>query len=219
MLDLTHEPDLGYVFYPNETPDHPGHPRMDVIIPAIATHQHYDPQKVQFQIVSPTKNIEHLIVHHPWTLGKKYQVCAGRILLTDHTAKCVEAFSFGGNLQIFTNDKHTVCALKSDAPIIPLFTTHDLPMWIVAEVEILLAQQRAHWNPQHPHDFETHLATVNPFLLYISCLYALQARVKHGYSRAEQLDHQGLDFVQTEIKRLQEKGKLPSVVPSLDQLF
>ena len=219
MLDLSHEPDLGYIFYPYKTPDHPGHPRLDVIIPAAPTYQHFDPQKAEFHVVSPPGDIELLSMHHPWTMGKRYRVCAGRIFLTDRKTKRVEAFTFGGDLQILSDEDHTVCALVSPAPIFPLFTTHDLPMWIVAEVEILLAQQKAHWDPQHPHSFETHLAAVDPFILYASCLQALQNKAGHIHSGVQELDRQGLHFVQTEIKRLQDKGEWPLLLPTLDELF
>ena len=192
---------------------------MDVIIPAVPTYRHFDPQKVQFQIVSSTSDIEHISIHHPWTLGERYQVCAGRIFLIDRKAKRVEAFSFGGDLQILSDAEHTVCALESAAPIFSLFTTYDLPMWITAEVEALLARQKAHWDPQLPHDFETHLAAVDPFLLYASCLQALQDKAGHLQTGAEELAHQGRHFVQTEIERLQEKRVWPLLLPTLAQLF
>lgn len=54
MLALSHEPDLGYVLFPHETQGHPGHPRLDVIIPATPTYHHFDPLKAQFQVVLPT---------------------------------------------------------------------------------------------------------------------------------------------------------------------
>ena len=53
MLDLSHEPDLGYIFYPYETPDHPGHPRLDIIIHEKPTNRHFDPQKVQYKVAEP----------------------------------------------------------------------------------------------------------------------------------------------------------------------
>ncbi len=219
MLDILPEPDLGFIFYPHEAPEHPGHPRLDVIIPAKPTYRHFDPQKAQYQVASSTNDIEHITIHHPWTLGKTYRVCAGRVFLTDRKAKHVEAFSFGGDLQIMSETDQTVCALVSDAPIFPLFTTHDLPMWIVAEVEALLARQEAHWDPQHPHSFEMHLATVDPFLLYVACLQGLQDRVAHLPNGANELDHEGQHFVYAEIKRLQDNGAWPLLPPTLPQLF
>lgn len=216
MLDLTHEPDLGYIFYPPETHHHPGHPRLDVIIPATPTYRHFDPQKVRFQVTSPSGGITQLTIHHPWTMGKLYRVCAGRIFVTDRVPKVVEAFSFGGELQILSDAEHTVCALTSTAPIFALIELDDLPMWITAEVEGLLARQKAHWNPQQPHNFETHLATLDPLLVYASCLQTLQHQPWPEHDGAE---FDGPHFVQAEIKRLQTKGKWPVAVPSLDQLF
>jgi hypothetical protein len=219
MLDLSHEPDLGYVFYPHETPDHAGFPRLDLIIPAKPTYRHFDPQNVRFQVVSPTRDIDHISVHHPWTLGDSYQVCAGRIFVADRNAKQFEAFSFGGRLEILSDTNHTVCALQSAAPIFQVTLAHDLPQWIVVEAEILLAQQRAHWDPQHPHAFETHLATVDPLILYASCLQAIEAKATHMDNGATELDRHGFHFVQTEIKWLKNSGKWPLVLPSLDELF
>jgi hypothetical protein len=219
MLDFTNEPDLGFIFYPYET-EHPGHPRLDVIIHSKPTLRHYDPEKAQYHVASTAGHIEHLNIRHPWTLGTRYRVCAGRIILTDRKKKQVEAFSFGGDLQILSDTDHTVCGLLSPAPIFALFTTHDLPMWITAEVEILLAQQKAHWDPMHPHDFEAHLSKLDPFLLYTSCLQAIQERsAGHLNHELGELEHQGEHFVQTEIKRLQEKGEWPLLLPTLDQLF
>jgi len=216
MLDLTHEPDLGYIFYSPETPHHPGHPRLDVIIPATPTYRHFDPQKVRFQVVSPAGGIAQMTIHHPWTFGKTYHVCAGRIFVTDRVPKLVEAFSFGGELQILSDAEHTVCAFTSSAPIFALFESHDLPMWITAEVEGLLARQKAHWDPNHSHDFETHLARLDPLLLYASCLHTLQQQTWPEHSSPE-ID--GPHFVQAEIERLYAKAEWPLVVPSLDQLF
>lgn len=92
-------------------------------------------------------------------------------------------------------------------------------MWIVAETESLLARQRADWDPKHPENFERRLATLDPFLLYTSCLQALKVKWVYLHSGAEELAHKGQDFVQTEIARLQAKGTWLLLLPSLDQLF
>lgn len=216
MLDLTEEPDLGYVFYPYEIPHYPGHPRLDIIIPAVPTYRHFDPQKAQFRVVSFPNKLEQITIHHPWSSGKKFHVCAGRIYVSDRIHKQVEAFSFGGELQILSTEEHTVCALTSTAPIFALIEAHNLPMWLTAEAEILLAKQKAHWDPQHPHDFETHLMTVDPFLLYASCLQALQDK---AWPTQSENNLHGPHFVKEEIKRLQEERRWPLFDSTLNQLF
>jgi hypothetical protein len=70
MLDISHEPDLGYIFFPSELPHHPGHPRLDIILTEVPTERHFDPLKVQFQIVSPPNQANHLTIHHPGPLVK-----------------------------------------------------------------------------------------------------------------------------------------------------
>ena len=216
MLDLSNEPDLGYIFYPSDIPHYPGHPRLDVVITEQPTKRHFDPQQARFQVVNPVGRIEQMTVHHPWPFGKKYRVCAGRIYIRDRVPKTVEAFSFGGELQILSTNEQTVCALTSPVPILDLVGTHNLSMWFTAEVEILLAQQNATQNLQQPEEFGTCLANVEPLVLYASCLQTLHDK-KWPVHENEYLE--GQHFVQSEIKRLKETSMWLMPVPSLDQLF
>lgn len=92
-------------------------------------------------------------------------------------------------------------------------------MWITAEIEIILARQKAHWDPRHPHDFEAHLAAQDPFLLYASCLQAIEDRADHSYLEEDELVHQGEHFVRSEIQRLKDNDAWPSPLPTPDDLF
>jgi len=213
MLDISHEPDLGYIFYPSEIRHYPGHPRLDVILTELPTERHFDPTKVQFQIVSSPGHTAHLTVHHPWTAHEKYRVGAGRIFIMDRIDKKVEAFSFGGELQIFSDQQRTICALTSTAPIMELHAIHNLPMWLASEVEILLAEQIANWQMHHHNVVDMQPDHVDPFLLYVSCLQAL-----HEKSWPDEYGV-GPHFVQDEIKRLQVAGRWPLLVPALAQLL
>ncbi|MBK7894409.1 MAG: hypothetical protein IPJ90_05890 [Anaerolineaceae bacterium] len=91
-----------------------------------------------------------------------------------------------------------------------------MPMWLTAEVEILLAQQNAHWQP-HQHDtFEAHLTQIEPFVLYTSCLQALYDT---KFPAGEEAYSEGAHFIRAEIKRLKNAGTWPLVLPSLTELF
>ncbi|MBK8903805.1 MAG: hypothetical protein IPM53_21670 [Anaerolineaceae bacterium] len=216
MLDISHKPDLGYFFYPSQIHHYPGHPQLDVILTEKPTERHFDPTKVQFQIVASQARAEHLTVRHPWTAGEKYRVSAGRIFIVDRIDKKVEAFSFGGELRISADQKRTLCSLTSPAPIFDLCTTHSLPMWLTAEVEILWAEQKAHWQ-SHTHDsFEVQLGKIDPMVLYVSCLQTL-----HNKNWPVHEDEYGVGphFVRDEIKRLKEAGAWPPMIPSLPELL
>lgn len=216
MLNLVDKPDLGYIFYPSKIRHHPGHPQLDIIMTEPPTERHFDPEKAKFQTVSTGNGIETLTIHHPWAAGKSYRVCAGRIFITDRIGKTVEAFSFGGDLEIMSDKDQTLCSLISPAPIFDLCTTHNLPMWLTSEVEILLAKQKAHWHPNHPDAFEIGLAKANPLLLYASCLHTLQQK---RWPVNEQECVEGCHFIQEEIARLQAKKLWPRLLPSLDLLL
>jgi hypothetical protein len=220
MSDISQEPDLGYIFYPYDAFEHPGHPRLDVIIQEKPTYRHFDPVKASFLVVSRMADkLEQISVRYPWTLGKSYRVCAGRIYLKDRAGNGVEAFSTGGDLQVVSDQDRTVAVLESSAPIFALRRTHDLPMWITSEIEIILARQKAHWDPLHPHEFVNHLATLDPLLLYASCLQAIQDKTDALFLQEDELDHQGEQFVRSEIQRLKENDQWPVILPTPDQLF
>jgi hypothetical protein len=218
-IDIAHEPDIGYLFYPSEQPNHPGHPRLDVIIPAKPTHRHFDPQTAEYLTVSSSETIQHTHLHHPWTMEKQMRVITGRIFITDRKQKRVEAFSFGGHLEIGGDDTRTVCALESPAPIFPLFTIYDLSTWFVSEVEVLMAQRRAHWDPKQPHLFDKRLAAASPFLLYLSCLQAIQDRFKKNPQAYDKLTRQGVHFVTNEIQQLQNNPAFPLSIPPVAELL
>ena len=208
-LDLSQEPDLGYYFYPPVDDGHPGHPRMDVILTAKPTARHFDPQKVRY-VIATGKGIGQLTVHHPWTLGKQYRVRAGRIRLTDRVGKVVEAFSLGGDLTIVCEKTRTICALTSPAPIFPLTRTLDVNMCLTAEMEIVLAEQKANWDPAHPFAYEEHLAAVNPLDLYTCLLDMLRRKGSHLHSGSSELDCDARHFIESEVANLKARDEWPA---------
>jgi hypothetical protein len=152
-------------------------------------------------------------------LVKEYQVCAGRIILSDRKGKRVEAFSFGGDLEIITDEKETVAVLKSPAPIFHLGRVRCLSMWVASEAEIILARQKAHCDAISPHYFGEHLAQIDPLLLYASSLEVMQDRPCDCFLEESELEHECGQFVRLEIKRLQENDQWPLQVPTPDELF
>jgi hypothetical protein len=216
---LSNEPDLGYDFHPGTAGRYPGHPQLDIFLREKPTLRHFDPRRVQLEVSPGNGRVETLIITHPWTGQGQYRVCAGRIYIDDRKRKRIEAFSCGGQLEISAQHDVTVCQLTSTTPIFDLTDSDSLSTAIASEIEVLLAERRADWDPKHPHTFEQHLATVVPLELYARCLVALHERFAPYLDHHDHLYHQLVHFVIAERTFLQETGQWPPILPSLTELL
>lgn len=218
MTNQLNEPELGYDFHPGTANRFPGHLQLDVTLWELPTQRHFDPELVKFEI-SDRGQPESLTITHPWTGPRQFRVCAGRIYIDDRKHKRVEAFSFGGALEITSKQELTICRLRSTAPIFDMVELDSLSTTIATEAEVLLAQRRADWDPQHPHTFDQHLATAVPMELYACCLTAMHDKVTHYREHHDHLYHQLIHFVTSEIKLLQQTGQWPPIVPPLEEIL
>lgn len=212
--------DLGYLFSPPCHHDHPCHRQLDIAIHAIPTLQHYDPESARFPVFSDFRGFEYTKVHHPWRRIKNCRVIPGMVIMKDRVGKTVEAFTFGGNLHIETENEYTRCSLKSSAPILPLDIKPTVSTLLADEVKILLAQRRETWYEEHPRTtFEEHLAIVDPFILYMFCLDALQNKFSHFPHPDPEYILKFRHFLGTEIQALHEKRLWPKYLPSIEKLL
>lgn len=218
MINPINEPELGYDFHPGTADRFPSHPQLDVTLWDVPTQRHFDPEQVHFEITGSGRP-EKLTITHPWTGLRQFRVCAGRIYIDDRKHKRVEAFSFGGELEITTKQDLTICHLRSTAPIFDMVELDSLSTTIVTEAEVLLAERRADWDPQHPHTFEQHLATAVPLELYACCLTTLHEKFAAFREHHDHLYQQLLHFVTGEINYLQQTGQWPPIVPPLAEIL
>ena len=216
-IDITHEPDLGYIFFPRMGEDVFGNSRMDVIFHEHPTLRHYDPQSTRCTIAHNASS-ENFLIHHATPPGH-FRICAGRVLITDRVQKHVEAFCFGGDLDIFHHQQETICVFQSPVPILDLNTYHSPDMLLANEVEILIAGRRAVWDPQHPHDFEAHLAQLDPVDLFIASLDALIAKFANPSFQHDPVNRQFFHMLETERSDWQRNGRWPVIVPKLMELL
>ena len=214
-LDLEHEPDLGYIFFPATYDDAPGHPRFDVIMHTQPTYEHFDPKTVAFWANSSTAHIEHVTVHHPWIDGYERKILAGRIIIRDRRDKEVEAFTFGGDLQICSDDSQTTCVFTSPVPILHLIATHSAATDFACEVEGFLARYHALFGAEYME----RIAEIDPVLLYETCLLAIQEKFTHLPDVGTAERHHLQRWIPQEIKRLGLAGKRPFSPKTLDALF
>lgn len=218
MFDQLDKLDFGYDFQPADADRFPGHPQLDIVLRDEPTQRHFDPEQVHFDIAHSGR-VEALTVSHPWTGPRQFRVCAGRIYIDDRKQKRVEAFSFGGSLEITAKPDLTLCRLTSTAPIFDLVDLDSLSTAIATEAEVLLAERRADWDPKHPHTFEQHLATAVPLELYACCMVALHEKFVPHLEHYDHVYNDLVQFVAGEIKFLQESGQWPAIVPPLAEIL
>jgi len=215
--DLSPNLDLGYIFSPPCHQGRPCHRRLDIVIQAMPTQNHCDPEIVFFMVPSARHKIEVIKVRHPWLWEQNLRVVASRVIMTDRTGKAVEAFTFGGDLQIVSEDEFTRCTLRSPAPILPCFSDSPFNTLLVEEVETLLAERREAWEEEHPTTFfDERLAASDPFILYLACLKAIHN--KYIQLPANYLD-EFTHFLQVEMQALHDERLWPSYLPPIEKLL
>ena len=212
------ERDYGYYFHSREYSDSPGHPRLDVILRSVPTEKHFDPEKLSIIVASDHRGTEFLRVHHPWPGQDQYRACAGHVILQDRKGKKVEAFTFGGDLRIESEEMLTACFLTSPAPILELIGTSSIPVMLAEETEIIFAKRRADWESDHS-TFKDRLTAASPFTLYCICLEALKEKFERYPSRGNEFIQQFIQFIHVEIKTLHESHEWPLYVPMIDELL
>jgi len=213
--------DWGYEFYPRAYPHAPGHPRLDITIPKTPTGRHFDPVTVQLLVRARSHiksgGVETIRIHHPWPHESHFQACAGRIIIEDRYDKKVEAFTFGGNLNILIEERDTQCVFESPAPILELISTSSIATVLAEETEILLAERRAEWLPDI-EAYEQRLTNVSPLDLYTTCLETLRQKHEHTQHLIEET-HQLIHFIHDEIHTLKEQNLWPDKVPTLAEVL
>ncbi len=211
--------DLGYYFHPAEKPDVPGHPRLDVSLYPVPTHKHFDPERVTFEIALPEDGIEPVEITHPWPGPSHLRAAVGYIRLVDRRDRVVEAFSFGGSLDVEVLQDHTRCSLASPAPIFHVTDREDLAAFLVSEFEALLAIRRAGWAGDEA-GFSRQLAGLDPLLLFAVGLVEVEDRLLQSpITLRGDLYWRMRHTVNGSRSRLQEGGQWPVPLPALADLL
>ncbi len=211
---------LGYVFLPPCHPNHLCHRQLDINLQDTPTLQHYDPEVVQFMVASDFLGNSVMRVRHPWEGKEEIHAVVGTVIMEDRFDKVVEAFTFGGDLQISSKDGQTKCSLISKAPILPLLSRSSIETVLAEEVEIILAERREVWDEAHKQiPFEQCLAEVDPFILYLSCLKNLQEKFSLFPKPLPEYLGKFVHFLRMEIKRLQSEQLWPLYVPDIEKLL
>jgi hypothetical protein len=179
MPDLkpTSEPSLGYRFGGRSRPSALGYSQLQARLTLEPRNTHFNPQYLRVSVFSPSSGVGHLSVCHPRKASERYRLYPDRIILRDHNGQTIEAFVFGGKLQVSPNADRTLCTISSEAPILELVGEQSISAMLAVEVEELLAGERCP-DERQLAEFEGKIAQADPLDLYAACLLALKMKLK-----------------------------------------
>lgn len=213
------QPDWGFYFHAARYPNALGHPRLDINLAAHPTESHYDPERVTIPVVGANGNREHITISAGWTGNINHRVSIGRLIMEDRVGKQVEAFSFGGDLEIENKKDYTLCIITSDAPILDLVKPQDATTELVSEIESQLARQRIRWN-RHESAFEQLLNDSDPLVLCAACLKTARNTIRRLWTLTRQASTQNqLSLIEETIAGMRQQGEWPDDAPELDELL
>jgi hypothetical protein len=207
-------PKIGYLYHYHNA-DHPSEKfRLDIYISDTPSEEHFDVLRVILFEDTGKGSTKQTKISHPWKFEGKLHVCPGVIVMEDRKGKKEEAFSFGGVMEILSNDNHTNCTLVSSAPILEISTARPLNTIFIEELEALLAEFRA----GSSQEYLLELCKATPDRIYQACLLELSMKLEgfpHQYDQISQLQA----YLHTEMHRLQAAGMLQEPIPDLEQLI
>ena len=158
--------ELGFLFHSPENSQAIGHPQLDANLYEIPTGEHFDPYQLTLPVETENEGVKNTSFYHPADPGS-YRVGVGRIILADQEEKEIEAFIFGGELEISVFPERSFCQIRSSAPIFYVNRFAEDELGLVNEYEGELARLRAAWKHATP-DFDQRLAQIDPKTLFIA---------------------------------------------------
>lgn len=209
-------PETGYVYhYPSL--DHPSDPfRLDIYIFTSPTEMHFDVKSAHFFAKTQAGGIERLSVIHPWSFEETAQICAGLVEMEDRKGKKEKAFTFGGRLQVDSQEALTTCTLLSSAPILEISGASPLHKLFIEEVEILLAERKAEYT--HASDYKKRLIQAHPQQLYLASLDSL-IRKFQTFPNKNEVYARFLVYLHHQKHRMEAAGLVKGPIPPVSQIL
>ena len=209
-------PEIGYLFHFPKL-DKNKHPfQLDVFISSTPTKKHFDVYRLRLIAKNPHAKLENYSIVHPWHYSKEAEVCAGVVIMEDRNGAREEAFTFGGSLSIEVKELQTNCFLTSPAPILEISHAAPMDKLFIDEVELLLAEYRVNFTA--PFAFEEKLFEIDPFDLYIACLFRIVDKFEQ-FPKRDEMYERLLVQLHAQLHRLDAVGLIKNVHPTMEELF
>lgn len=210
--------DLGFFFHPPAENFPIGHPKLEINIFSDPTHLHFDPSEVELYI-SADSAIDLVKITHPFYGPNQAKVVAGRVIISDRLGEKVEAFCFGGDIQMFELAAMTTCIITSSAPIFDLNPYNRDRCDLVDEVETIFALRRGFWSAALD-EYERRLCQIEPLKLFVLILSEIKRRLDQlPYQAADNRIHELLTCIQHHQNILRENHLVPTVPLHIEDLL
>jgi hypothetical protein len=170
------EQTVGYGFFERSRPTSPGYAKLRVSLCDKPGYGYYSPKFLRVSSINEANSMEHLTISHPWKDKESYQVMMDRVVLRDHEGRTIQAFTFGGELQIVERQDETLCTLSSPAPILELVEELSISTLFTTETEAALITHRLASEPKST-TLEQWMAATAPLTIYAACLQMVKRRL------------------------------------------
>jgi hypothetical protein len=194
-----------------------GYQRLEVNLQSDPTGQHYDPESLRVRIVDLDKRIDHVRIYHPWRGRERFQIVIDEVVLRDRKDKVVEAFTFGGQLSIQSDDQCTHCSLESPVPIIDLRDDNNTASLLAEEAIALIARRQAEWEYE-PEKFEARLANASIEGIYFGVLKDLEKKYREFPEEERVASQDFLAFLQHQMDRTADMFDSIGLPSSLEEI-
>jgi hypothetical protein len=169
---------LGYRFVPAKYSPNLGYSELKTVISGCPTQRYFDVKALHVPTFDGRFYHKTQITRHELEPKEHFQVCIGELSLENRKGEHLQAFSFGGSLQVALQGDDLLCNLTSTAPIFRLKSDPgslgggllaDEILEMLAEIQVGLSR--------HEDELYARLAGFDPYQLFLSCLVTLQKRV------------------------------------------
>jgi len=209
----------GYLLHPQNNFESGASAALEFMIHQDIERGAFSTQHVALNVISSERVPETIKIVHPWTHQADYRVTLGRVEIGSSDGQKVVLFTFGGDLHIDNHDQYLTGLHESPAPIFLLKEDINTVHTLLADQVMILLKTHNFADGISHRALQENLAGAHPLHLYISCLKTLQEKYKDHSSKNMPHVHDFIQFIRTEIDRMESSKKHPGNVPMLHELL
>lgn len=206
---------FGYYFHAPQDGNEWGSNTLEVNLRSKPSGKHFDPEILRLPIARDDNQIAIVRIHHDWPGANRLQVLFGEVVLRDRRDKVIEAFTFGGTLEIETTNDCTLCTLSSPVPIIDRRDQDPMIQMLAEEAMALIARLKADWKSD-TEEFEKRLIQLDVEALFVGVLKELFREFQSSTRDDRTKSQEFLNFLHHAIKNAGQQSTNADPLSSLE---